>query len=345
MRATQRLTEFDRSLSPQGVVLRWIATVQGHPTTDAYIDAARGTPGWRPPFEVMRAAVDDTVRRARAGQAPGEIAYAVRQARGDVLLLFHLALGLNRAATAVADPWKVEAAHLRIMGNMLGLDPDYGSRSPAIGTPRATCSGSGGATGRTWSRTSSSRWPSRRGRGNAWRPGTSTRGPSSSPTGPAPGKSCACNSSPCATSWPRCPRTSSPGRRGSRSAGSCRATRWPIGSRRGPASSSTTPGSTPSSGSASPSVACASSMRGAGGPAIRRAGSPCRMPSSSGQLHPGPLHAGGARRVGPGCRQPGQAERAARRCAHDHRPRSRGDRRALPFMTCRRTEPGRRGSR
>jgi hypothetical protein len=136
MRATQRLTEFDRSLSPLGVVLRWIATVQGHPTTDAYIDAVRGTPGWRPPYEVMRAAMDDTVRRERAGQTPGEIAYAVRQARGDVLLLFHLALGLNRAATAVADPWKVEAAHLRIMGNMLGLDPDSwepepGDRDPA----------------------------------------------------------------------------------------------------------------------------------------------------------------------------------------------------------------------
>ena len=136
MRATQRLREFDRSLSPLGVVLRWIATVQGHPTNDAYIYAVRGTPGWRPPYEVMRAAMDDTVRRERAGQTPGEIAYAVRQARGDVLLLFHLALGLNRAAIEVTDRWKVEAACLRLIGNMLEQDPDSwepepGDRDPA----------------------------------------------------------------------------------------------------------------------------------------------------------------------------------------------------------------------
>jgi hypothetical protein len=130
MRATKRLTEFDRSLSPQGAVLRWVATVQGHPTNDAYMDAVSGTPGWRPPFEVMRAAMDDTVRQNRAGQTPGEIAYAVRQARGDLLFLYHLALGLNRAATAVADRWKVEAAYLRLIANMLELDPDSWEPEP-----------------------------------------------------------------------------------------------------------------------------------------------------------------------------------------------------------------------
>src|SRR5450759_4888304 len=107
MRATQRLTEFDRSLSPQGAVLRWIATVQGHPTDDAYMDAVGGTPGWRPPFEVMRAAMDDTVRRARVGQTPEEIAYAVRRARGDLLFLYELARGINTAAREVTDRWTV----------------------------------------------------------------------------------------------------------------------------------------------------------------------------------------------------------------------------------------------
>jgi hypothetical protein len=130
MRATQRLTEFDRILSPQGAVLRWIATVQGHPTNDAYMDAVAGTPGWRPPFEVMRAAMDDTVRRNRVGQTPGEIAYAVRQARGDLLFLYELASGINTAARSVTGPWKVEAAYLRFIGNMLELDPDSWEPEP-----------------------------------------------------------------------------------------------------------------------------------------------------------------------------------------------------------------------
>jgi hypothetical protein len=135
MRATQRLTEFDRILSPEGAVLRWIATFQGHPSDDAYIDAVSGTPGWRPPLEVMRAAVDDTVHRTRAGQTPGEIAYAARRARGDLLLLFHLALGLNRAAIAVTDRWTVEAGLLWIMGNMLELDPDSWEPEPGDRDP------------------------------------------------------------------------------------------------------------------------------------------------------------------------------------------------------------------
>jgi hypothetical protein len=135
MRATKRLTEFDRSLSPQGAVLRWIATVQGHPTDDAYIDAVSGTSGWRPPLEGMLAAMDDTVRRARVGQTPEEIAYAVRRARGDLLLLFHLALGLNRAAIAVAVPWKVEAGLLWIMGKMLEQDPDSWEPEPGDRDP------------------------------------------------------------------------------------------------------------------------------------------------------------------------------------------------------------------
>jgi hypothetical protein len=130
MRATKRLTEFDRSLSPQGAVLRWIATVQGHPTDDAYMDAVSGTPGWRPPFEVMRAAMDDTVRRARVGQTPEEIAYAVRQARGDLLFLYELARGINTAAREVTDRWKVEAGLLWIIGKMLEQDPDSWEPEP-----------------------------------------------------------------------------------------------------------------------------------------------------------------------------------------------------------------------
>ncbi|MGO9178721.1 MAG: hypothetical protein ACLQBX_09580 [Candidatus Limnocylindrales bacterium] len=132
MHATRRLKESDRLLSPRGVVFRWIATVKRHPTDDAYMDAV-STPGWHPPLEGMLVAMDDTVRRARAGQRPETIASAVRRARGDVCFLYELALGINRAVAAVTDRWKVEAAYLCLIGKMLERDPDTSDPEPRDG--------------------------------------------------------------------------------------------------------------------------------------------------------------------------------------------------------------------
>ena len=105
----RRLDRIESSLSPTQAVCPWLTEAHQHGSLFAYTQWLLDQPDDSYPLVKMPGQVVEAVRTAMKGKPRAEIDREIYLAQRDVLVLFHLAIGLNARALELAETLRLKA--------------------------------------------------------------------------------------------------------------------------------------------------------------------------------------------------------------------------------------------